>query len=63
MVDLSQLQKVQTEQDIKKDTDRAEAKQYLRDTDWYVTRFVEIGEPVPAEITAARAAARVTLRE
>lgn len=31
---------------------------YLAETDWYVTRFVETGIAVPAEITAARASAR-----
>ena len=37
------------------------AKLHLQETDWYIVRFIEIGEPVPAEITASRAEARATL--
>lgn len=35
-----------------------EARQYLLDTDWYVTRMQETGEPIPAGVSEARAAAR-----
>ena len=31
---------------------------YLSSTDWYVTRFAEIGKEIPAEISEKRAAAR-----
>lgn len=41
-------------------TARLNAKQYLRDTDWYVTRHAETGEAIPAEITQKRAEARAT---
>ena len=34
---------------------------YLSVTDWYVTRFTETGIAVPADITAARADARVAI--
>ena len=36
-----------------------QAKDYLDSTDWYVVRFSETGVPVPEEITAKRAAARL----
>lgn len=36
-----------------------EAKSYLTLTDWYVVRFLETAVAIPAEITAARAAARL----
>lgn len=32
--------------------------EYLKATDWYVTRFMETGVPIPEDISAARAAAR-----
>ena len=37
---------------------QAEARQYLVDTDWYVTRFIETGVTVPAEVSAQRAYSR-----
>lgn len=39
------------------------AKIHLQETDWYIVRFIEIGEQVPAEVTASRAKARVTLNK
>ena len=39
----------------------AAAKKYLADTDWYVTRFAETQVAIPAEISAARAAARARI--
>lgn len=36
----------------------AEARAYLAETDWYVTRMHETGQPVPDDIAAARQAAR-----
>ena len=39
---------------------RFNAKQYLQETDWYVVRYAETGEEVPAEITQKRAEARAT---
>lgn len=61
MVDFSQLQKIETPADIKEQEERAYALQYLKDTDWYVTRQVEIGKVVPEEVRAARQAAREQL--
>ena len=40
---------------------RTEALAYLAETDWYVTRLSETGEAIPAEISAARTAARGAL--
>ncbi len=37
---------------------KAEARQYLLSTDWYVTRFAETGVAVPEDVTAKRAEAR-----
>ncbi|HEY9211106.1 MAG TPA: hypothetical protein VIO56_06810 [Methylotenera sp.] len=36
----------------------AEARAYLLSTDWYVVRFAETGVEIPAEVAAARQAAR-----
>lgn len=36
----------------------AEARAYLAETDWMVTRFAETGTPVPEEVKAKRQAAR-----
>jgi hypothetical protein len=33
----------------------AEARRQLAATDWYVTRFIETGVPIPEEVSAARA--------
>lgn len=38
-----------------------EAKQYLKDTDWYVTRKLETNKDIPSEITAKRAEARLKI--
>jgi len=39
----------------------SEAEAYLLSTDWYVTRFAEIAEPIPTDISLARAAARAAI--
>lgn len=36
----------------------AELRAYLKESDWYAVRFADCGEPVPADVKAARAAAR-----
>lgn len=61
MVDFSQLQKIETPADIKEQEERTYALQYLKDTDGYVTRQVEIGKVTPEEVRAARQAAREQL--
>ncbi len=40
---------------------KQEAAKLLLDTDWYVVRAYETGQPVPEEVTASRAAARALL--
>lgn len=40
-------------------TQMAEAQRYLDDTDWYVTRMAETGQPLPPNVSKRRAAARV----
>lgn len=35
------------------------AKQYLKDTDWYATRYAETGKAIPEDIATARAQARL----
>lgn len=35
-----------------------EARQYLRDTDWYVIREADTGEPMPQDVKDKRAEAR-----
>tara|TARA_R110002096_G_scaffold136122_14_gene288492 strand:- start:3542 stop:3742 length:201 start_codon:yes stop_codon:yes gene_type:complete len=37
------------------------ARAYLTQTDWYVTRKMETGAEIPAEVSAARDAARAAL--
>lgn len=39
----------------------AEARAYLASTDWYVTRFVELGTVIPSDVTSARATARASI--
>lgn len=41
----------------------SEARAYLAETDWYVIRQQETGEPVPDEILTERAAARARVVE
>ncbi len=35
-----------------------EYKQYLKDTDWYVTRLTETGTPIPGDVIQKRQEAR-----
>ena len=39
----------------------SESLEYLKSTDWYVTRNAETGVAVPDDVTTARAAARVAI--
>ena len=61
MVDLSQLQPVKTESDLKAEADRQEAIRYLTSTDWYVIRQIEVGTEIPEEIKTLRGQARQRL--
>lgn len=38
---------------------KKQAKQYLANTDWYVTRYAETGAEIPAEVLTKRAQARI----
>lgn len=38
-----------------------EARKYLADTDWYVTRLAETGLAIPEDVVAARAEARAAV--
>lgn len=40
---------------------QAEARAYLANTDWYVTRAMETGQAVPPDVTEKRKAARAIL--
>ena len=39
----------------------SESLEYLKSTDWYITRHAETGVAVPADVTTARAAARAAI--
>lgn len=41
----------------------AEARAYLASTDWYVTRFQEIGTPIPSDVLQKRQEARDSVVE
>lgn len=40
-----------------------EHRKYLNETDWYVIRFQETGEPIPEEISIKRAEARAAITD
>lgn len=64
-IDLSQLltanAKAEAEAAANKEAVQTAALAYLADTDWYVTRKVEMGKEIPEEILSARTAARAAL--
>ena len=43
-----------------RNSEKAKAKKYLADTDWYISRKTETGTPIPEEILTKRASARET---
>lgn len=45
-------------EDNRQETINKNARAYLENTDWYVTRFIETGVQIPDEITQKRAEAR-----
>lgn len=61
MIDLSKLEKMETEEDVILEIKKAEATKYLSDTDWYVSRYFETKKKIPSEVSKMRAAARETL--
>ena len=40
------------------EADREIARRYLAETDWYVTRQIETGKPIPKDVAQKRDAAR-----
>lgn len=46
--------------EIEANAARANAREYLKKTDWYIVRHVETGEAIPADILQKRAEARQT---
>lgn len=62
MIDFSKLktaeQKKAEAEQAEIDRVNAEARKYLADTDWYVTRLYETGVAVPENVLSARQAAR-----
>lgn len=59
--------KIKTAEDLRAEIDaaqraerRAEALRYLAETDWLVTRQMETGKAIPADVAAKRAEARKT---
>ena len=48
---------------IEQERTNQEARAYLASTDWYVVRHQETGEPVPVEVSKARADARAKVVE
>lgn len=62
MIDLSQLEVIKTESDIEKEILRSEALTYLKSTDWYVIRKIEIDKAIPEDVVTKRAEARENLK-
>lgn len=42
---------------------RRNAKAYLKETDWYISRYAETGTEIPAEVLTKRAQARIDASE
>ncbi|AZE65539.1 hypothetical protein SAMN05216475_4033 [Pseudomonas synxantha] len=61
MIDVSQLQKIKSAQELEDDLALDQAHGYLRDSDWYALAQMEEGILMPADIQAARNAARATI--
>ena len=61
MVDLSQLEKVKTEEELQAENDRLTAIEYLKSTDWYAVTQLETGTPIPPDIQSMRAKARLVM--
>lgn len=57
-IDFSKMITAQDKARQKQERINAEARRYLAETDWYVTRFAETSQPIPEDIAALRQAAR-----
>jgi len=62
MIDFSKMKTAEQKQaeaeQAEIDRINTEARKYLADTDWYVTRFYETGVAIPEEVSMAREEAR-----
>lgn len=56
---LSDAQKAELISEVEMIQAEIEAKSYLAQTDWYVIRLNETGEPIPDNVLEQRAAARL----
>ncbi|AWH15456.1 hypothetical protein [Pseudomonas phage 98PfluR60PP] len=63
MADLSKLEQIKSPTIVELEQKARESLDYLNNTDWYVTRWVETNESVPNEVTVNRATARQTIKE
>lgn len=58
MIDLSKLEKIKTPNEINDKADLESAIKYLRDTDWYVIRKLEVKQAIPDDVSKKRTEAR-----
>ncbi|MBN0975980.1 hypothetical protein JTY93_15290 [Pseudomonas hygromyciniae] len=63
MVDWSQLEKIQTPQDLTDQISLDQARAYLKETDWYAFALLEDETPIPSDVKVARTAARATINQ
>ena len=63
LIDLTKIEKIKTEEDIKSEEDRVFAIDYLKSTDWYVIRKFETGSEIPIEVSNSRNKSREVLRK
>lgn len=61
MIDLSQLEPVKTDDDIRDQSCVAQAQAYLNETNWHAFALLEDGTPIPEAIRSARTDARATI--
>jgi hypothetical protein len=62
-IDFSKLEKVKTAEDLILEEEYGKSVAYLRNTDWYVVRKLEIGVEIPVEVVEGRAAARKQIKD
>ena len=66
-IDWNQMQDAQARASLRAEAELETAQQaartYLTETDWYVTRKLETGQDIPADVAQARADARATLNK
>lgn len=57
MINWDEVQTPLTPEEIQAAADSQDAHVYLTSTHWYVTRLVELGEPIPDDVKQRRAEA------